>query len=328
MDNLASIRPILFQFAREFADNQDHTKRNRIRGSIMAMLTRALPSVEAYADFFTRRPLPVLRRTTSEFARMRANIDNVTRRDIAMTVLGDPLMTMRLLSHIETHRRAKQNHDIVTIASALMMMGIEPFFTTFADLPTAEDALASHPQALLGLLKVIGRACKAARYARDWAVVQHDLDVNEITIAALLYEAAEMVCWLNAPDLTLRVYEMQRADRALRSATAQRKVFGVTANDIQLALIHAWRLPELLIKMLEESQADNSRVRTITLAANFARHVSLGWNNAALPDDIACLCALLRIPPETVLHRIGAPEEIWPRLLPAAYAGAFPAPPG
>ncbi|MDR2032552.1 MAG: HDOD domain-containing protein [Azoarcus sp.] len=294
----------------------------------MAMLTHALPSVEAYADFFMRQPLPILRRTTGEFARMRKDIDNVTRKDLAAIVLGDPLMTMRLLSHIETHRKSAQNHDIVTIPGALIMMGIEPFFAAFGKLPTAEDTLATHPQALLGLLKVIGRACKAARYAHDWAVVQHDLDVSEITIAALLHEAAEMVCWLNAPALTLRVYEMQRADRALRSATAQRMVFGVTARDLQLALIHAWCLPDILVKMLEESQADNPRVRTIALAADFARHVSLGWNNAALPDDIACLCALLRIPPEAVLRRIDAPEGIWPKLLPAAYAGAFPAPPG
>ncbi|MDR1228902.1 MAG: HDOD domain-containing protein [Azoarcus sp.] len=293
----------------------------------MAMLAHALPSVEAYVDFFSRQPLPILRRTVCEFDRLRQDLDNVTRQDIATAVLGDPLMTIRLLAHIETHRKNTQNHDIATIGSALVMMGIIPFFKAFSGLPTAEDVLAPQPRALLGLLKVVGRACKAAHYARDWAVVRRDLDVNEITIAALLREATEMICWIHAPDLTLRTYDMQRANRQLRSAAAQREVFGVTAYEVQLALVRTWHLPNLLVQLLDESQAKHPRVHMITLASDFARHVSLGWDNPALPDDIACLSTLLHIQPEALLRRVDAPEEIWPKLLPAAYSGAFPAVP-
>lgn len=291
----------------------------------MALLTHALPSVEAYVQFFSQQPLPVLHRTVEKFARLRQDLDNVTRRSLAAVVLGDPLMTMHLLSYIETHRKSTQNHDIVSISSAMVMMGIMPFFKAFGQLPSAEDALADHPHALLGLLKVVARACKAARYARNWAVVQRDLDVNETTVAALLYEAAEMVSWINAPELTLRVYEMQHADPTLRSAVAQREVFGVTAHEVQLGLIRVWCLPELLVSMFDPSQAENPRVRTITLASAFARHVSRGWDDEALPDDITNLSTLLRIPPEALLRRIGAPEAVWPKLLPAAYAGAFSA---
>jgi HD-like signal output (HDOD) protein len=288
------------------------------------ILAQALPSVDAYVEYFSHQPLPVLRRTASEFARMRENIEEVTQKDIAATVLGDPLMALRLLSWLEIHRRNVQNHDVATVSQALMMMGVDPFFKAFHDLTTVEDVLADMPQALLGLLKVVGSAHRAAHYARDWAVVRHDFDVDEITTAALLHQTTEMLCWINAPGLTHRVYAMQRANRDLRSTIAQREVFGVTAHDIQLALIKAWRLPGLLIHLLDESQADHPRVRTITLAADFARHVSAGWDNAALPDDIASLSALLRIPPEALMRRIGAPEESWPRLLPAAYA-ALPA---
>jgi hypothetical protein len=290
----------------------------------MSVLTQPLSSVDAYVEYFTRQPLPVLRHTTNEFALMRENIEAVTQKDIAVTVLSDPLMTLRLLGWLETHRRNAQNHDIATVSSALVMMGVEPFFKVFQDLTTIEDALTNKPQALLGLLKVIRQARKAAHYAHDWAIVRHDFDVDEITIAALLQQVTDMVCWINAPDLTQKVYAMQRADRTLRSTIAQREVFGITAHEVQLALIKAWHLPELLVHLLDESQADHPRVRTITLAADFARHVSMGWDNAALPDDIAALSALLRIPPEALMRRIDAPEEHWPRLLPAAYA-ALPA---
>ncbi|MDR2015082.1 MAG: HDOD domain-containing protein [Azoarcus sp.] len=283
----------------------------------MAVLTHALSSVESYVNFFSQQPLPVLRRTVNELARLAQNVDDIIRHDIAVTVRADPLMTIRLLSHIETHRENTQNHDIATVNNAITMMGIMPFFRAFGDLSTVEDALASRPRALTGLLKVVNRASKAARYARDWAVIRRDLDVNEIAIAALLHEAAEMICWINAPDLIQRVYDMQRADRELRSSTAQREVFGITARELQFGLIRNWRLPKLLVHLLNEPRTRDPKIRTITLAVDLARHVARGWDNEALPNDISQIHSLLHIPPEVLLRHIDAPEEIWPVLLPA-----------
>ncbi|QDF98586.1 histidine kinase [Azoarcus sp. DD4] len=287
----------------------------------MSLLTRPLPSVDAYVEHFSTRPLPVLRHTVRALDALRAEIDTVSSRKIAAVVLGDPLMTMKLLTYLETHRGSAQNHDITTIDRAVMMLGLAPFFDIFSDMPTVEDTLAAYPKALLGVLKVTARARRAAGYARDWAIVRHDLDADEITVAALLSEAAEIVCWVFAPTLTQQVYTLQRADRTLRSVTAQRAVFGATAHEIQLALIHAWHLPRLLVQLLDETQSEHPRVRTIALAADFARHVAHGWDDAALPDDIAAIEALLRIGRETLLRRLGAPDEVIPRFLPANDAG-------
>lgn len=284
----------------------------------MSLLTQPLPSVDTYVEHFSAQPLPVLRHTVRALEALRAEADTVSSRKIAAVVQGDPLMTMKLLTHLETHRSAAQNHDITTIDRAVMMLGVAPFFDAFGDMPTVEDTLTAHPKALLGVLKVTTRARRAAAYARDWAVVRHDLDADEITVAALLSEAAEIVCWVFAPALTQQVYALQRADRSLRSVTAQRAVFGVTAHELQLALIHAWRLPGLLVQLLDETQCDHPRVRTVALAADFARHVAHGWDDAALPDDIAAIEGLLRIGRETLLRRLGAPDEAMPRFLPPA----------
>ncbi len=286
----------------------------------MGLLAAPLDSVDAYVDFFTAQPLPVLRRTVHDLAALQADMDTVSGKRIAAIVLGDPLMTMKLLTYLQTHRRQAQNHDITTIDRAIMMMGLEPFFRIFADMPTLEDALAAHPKALIGLLKVIGRARKAAHYARDWAVVRHDLDVDEITVAALLVEASEIICWALAPTLTERVHAMQAADRSLRSAVAQGAVFGTTAREIQRALVRAWKLPELLIELMDESKADHPRVRNVLLATDFARHVAHGWDDAALPDDLAAIGSLIHLGREPLLNRLGAPPEAMARLLPAAAA--------
>lgn len=284
----------------------------------MILLTQPLASVDAYVDFFTSQPLPVLKRTVRELDALRADLETVNGKRIAAIVLGDPLMTMKLLTYLQAHRRQAQNRDITTIDRAIMMMGLEPFFRVFSNMPTLEDTLAAHPKALVGVLKVINRARKAAHYARDWAVVRHDLDVNEITVAALLVEASEIVCWTFAPTLTERVYALQHADRSLRSVVAQRAVFSATAQELQQALVRAWQLPELLVALMDPGQVDNPRVRNVLLATDFARHLAHGWDDAALPDDLATIEQLIRLNREQLLLRLGAPDEVLARFLPPA----------
>lgn len=155
----------------------------------MTQLLHPLDSTEAYVAHFSKQSLPVLRRTLRDLEALRSEEASVSGRRIAAVILSDPLMAMRVLTFLERRRGANQNHDITTIDRAVMMMGISPFFRAFENLPTVEDLLANRPKALIGLLRVIARSRRAATYARDWAIVRHDLDVEEITLAALLREA-------------------------------------------------------------------------------------------------------------------------------------------
>ena len=288
----------------------------------MSQLLAPLSSVDAYVAYFSQRALPVLRRTVRELNVLRTDPDRAGSRQIAAIVLSDPLMTMRLLTHLETHRRESQNHDITTIDRAVMMIGVEPFFRLFKHLPTVEETLKEHPRALVGVLRIIARARRVAELAREFAVIRHDLDVQEIIVAAALHEATDIVCWIHAPGLTEQVYALQTADHRMRSADAQRQVFGVTAGEIQLGLIRAWRLPGLLVQLLDDSLQNDPRVRTVALAARITRHLARGWADPGLPDDIAELETLLRTPRETLLKRLGAPDDALSRLM-----AAPPAPP-
>lgn len=283
----------------------------------MKPLLAPLTSVEAYVAHFSHRPLPVLRKTARELDQLRAQPEQATAKALSSIVLGDPLLTMRLLVHLQTHRSASRNADINTIERAVMMIGINPFLRLFAEPDIVEDLLAEHPRALLGVLRVIGRARRAASLARTFAILRHDLDVQEITVAALLNEATEIVCWIYAPTLTGQVYALQLADRGLRSAVAQRQVFGVTAAQLQLGLIEAWRLPDLLVQLLDHRLENDPRVKTVSLAARIARHLARGWDDAGLPDDIRELEALTRVPRSQLLKRLGAPAAAEDRLMEA-----------
>ncbi|MBL8447824.1 MAG: HDOD domain-containing protein [Zoogloeaceae bacterium] len=275
----------------------------------MPFLQHPLGSVDAYVAHFSAQGLPVLKQTARALDTLREEGERINAKRLAGVVLGDPLMTLKLLTYLETHRRRSQNHDITTIDRAIMMMGVEPFFKAFGCPGTVEEMLAPFPKALLGVLQVIGRARRAAHIARDWAILRHDLDVEEITVAALLREAVDVICWIYAPHLTAEVYARQREDRTLRSTAAQAAVFGCDAHQIQLGLIHAWRLPKLLIDLLDDRETTNPRVRNVVIAANLARHSGRSWNNPALTDDFLQAAALLHTSPTLLIHRIGMPVE-------------------
>lgn len=271
----------------------------------MTMIDTPLPDLDAWVGHFSQAELPVLRHTVTELEKLRDNAEFVNGRVLSSVILQDPLMTLRVLAYIESHRRKSQNADITTIERALMMIGIEPFFRAFKDLPLVEDSLKPHPKALLGLLKVMSRARHAAHWAREWALVRHDLDVDEITVATLLHDVAEILMWCVAPTLALKVRDMQTKDRALRSHAAQQSVYNITLPDLQLELAKIWHLPALLTTLMDRNNAENPRVRNVTLAIDLARHSANGWDDAALPDDYAAIEELLHMSHEHLMQRLG-----------------------
>lgn len=276
------------------------------------MLERPLPSLESWVNYLSQAAIPVLKRTARELERLRENEENVTGRQLAGAILHDPLMTLRVLAHIEAHRRKSQTADITTIDHAVMMIGITPFFAKFENLPLVEDQLKSLPQALLGLLRVITRARQASLFARDWAVLRHDLDVEEITVAALLHDTAEILLWCFAPALMLAIRARQAETPGLRSATAQEAVLGIRIGDLQLALARAWRLPELLQTLMDDGHAEHPRVRNVIQAVNLARHAANGWNDPAIPDDLCEIGKLLGISAASLLERLRRIADIPP----------------
>jgi HD-like signal output (HDOD) protein len=157
------------------------------------------------------------------------------------------------------------------------------------------------PEALNGVRAVLRRAHRAAAFALGFAAHRLDPDAAVIHEATLLHDFAELLLWCHAPVLGLEIARRQQADPALRSSAAQQAVLGVQLADLQQALMRAWRLPELLIRLGDERHAHTTQVRNVLLAVRVARHSALGWDNAALPDDIAQIGELLQLGPAPTL---------------------------
>jgi HD-like signal output (HDOD) protein len=300
------------------------------------MLTNLPGGVNSWVAYLDHAQLPVLRGTVAELARCKENEDNLNGRELSGAILHDPLMTLKVLRYLYSHHSRKQTNEITTIARAVMMVGTTPFFNQFANQPLIDEALADYPQALAGVMRVMSRARHAALYVRDWSVLRHDVESDEVTIAALLHDLAEMLLWCYAPEPMLEIGDMMQRDASLRSAAAQQKVLGFALTELQLALASAWHLPTLLQSLMDPLQADQPRTRSVTLAVALARHSAHGWYDAALPDDYAAIQKLLNLAPEEIrdrIHRVtlqAAHEWEWYGVPPAAawlpmLPGAWPA---
>lgn len=257
-------------------------------------------SMAAWLAFLGQADIPVLKQTARELERLSADESHLDARSIANVVTDDPLMTVKLLRYMQTHKHRNQKYELVDVKEALLMMGLDAFFREVPATPISEDMLQGHIGALVHLLHTVRRAQRSAHYAYDWALRLHDLHAEEVHVSALLYHVGEMLMWCFNPGQMLEIQKRQAADATLRSADVQNQVMGFTGMDFQRQLTIEWKLPELLLNLMDPAQANTSRVRNVKLAANLARHSAQGWDNDALPDDYREIAALLRMEPDKV----------------------------
>jgi HD-like signal output (HDOD) protein len=260
-----------------------------------SLITHAPRDLSAWVSCFDIEQLPVLEATAETIDTLAAQEDAVDAHSLAEEIAGDPLLTLKLLAHVARLRRQRDRGEPETVTAALVMLGIGPFFRAFRGQPIVTDLLGEQPEAMQGLRRVLRRANRAATFATAFAVHRMDRDTAVIHEAALLHDFAEMLVWLRAPTLALEIARRQQVDPTLRSAQVQRDVLGIDLASLQQALMRAWRLPTLLVRITDHRHADEVQVRNVLLAIRVARHSAGGWDNPALPDDVSDIAALLQL---------------------------------
>ena len=262
--------------------------------------------LEHWVSLLTGADLPVLKHTARDLTALRADDKRLNAHTIAQIIASDPMMTVKLLRYLQQHKRKAQTAEVIQVKQALLMLGVEPFFNNIPPQPLAEEMLKSHAVALPPMLRVVHRSYRASEYAREWAVQLHDLHYEEVRVAALLHDIAEILMWCFAPTMMLEIHDMQQKDKMLHSRSAQEQVLGFALVDLQKELTLQWGLPELLLVLMNDSSAKQPRVRNVELAVNLARHSANGWDDAALPDDYKDIGELLRIPAAQVMAMMEA----------------------
>lgn len=269
---------------------------------VLPPIDRPLPSLSAWVQAFAGREIPVLATSAEALEQLRADEDSVDAHLIGETFASDPLMSLKVLVAAAQLGRERRNADAETVTSAVVLMGITPFFTTFGPQPTLEHWLVGQPQARDGVDAVLRRSERAARYALAFAAHRMDQDAQILHSAALLHDFAELLLWCHAPALAQEIRRLQALNPNLRSLKAQQQVLGIELPALEQALMKTWHLPPLLAHITDDRHHHDPQTQCVRLAVRVARHSSQGWDNPAIPDDVKDISALLNLGPEPTLR--------------------------
>lgn len=245
---------------------------------------------------FTAQQLPVMGHTLDLLEKLYENEDRLRATDIGEVILRDPLMCVRVFQYAQANRSESQKMDATTVSQVALMHGVGKFFDTFRKLPRLEQVLAAKPQSLAGVRQAVARSLFAGIAAREWAWMRHDIEADEIASAALVHNLIDIMLWMYLPGTIKELTERRMRFPAMRSAQLQKQVVGDDFEHIEEHLMEAWNIPEALRGLLHRGHIQiNSRVKTVFIAIDMARHAANGWDDPALEDDYKQLADMLNI---------------------------------
>lgn len=262
--------------------------------------------LQGWVAFLGNAEIPVLKQTVRDLHALREEGDKASPLAVSNIIARDPLMTALLLRYLQSHKHRSQTSEVMEVEQALLMLGIEPFFNNVVSKISVEEILSTQMPALIAALRVVHRSHRASSYAYDWAVRLRDMHFEEVRVAGLLRDLAEILMWCFAPAEMLKIRALQEQDKSMRSGIAQEQVLGFRLVSLQRELVKEWQLPILLINLMDAGKTQQTRVRNVVLADRLARHSSHGWDDAALPDDYSEIGGLLNMKIEDVINIVGA----------------------
>ena len=281
-------------------------------------------NLDAWVNLICSTEIPILRSTHTKISEQQKKIDKLNLRDISILIRHDPLLCIKLFNHQETKRRLQQITDVTTIEKTLLMIGITGFFRAFGESTLLENKLAQNNEAIEACHQTCSRAFFASQLAEAMGKYRRDIDPNEVAMAALLHETAEILLWQVAPELMSEIEINMWSDSALKSKHIQKQILGCTINELQQQLSMQWRLPEILTHLVDENFFEEPRVRIVQLATAIARHSEWSWNKENNIKDLAECAYFLKISAEEA-HQIiiktsiqTAKHWIWYEVQPAA----------
>ncbi len=218
------------------------------------MLAQPLPDLAAWSQYLTGRPIPVLLDTAeglSLLAEVEARHGSVDAHQIDEAVGDDPLMTLRVLTHVARHRTPRQVTDVDTVTGAVVLMGIGPFFHTFSPLLVLDDHLDAHPGAVAEIHRLIRRSWCAARLVTEFALLHADSHASTLQKAALLHGHADILLWCHAPALAQSLRERCAQDPAQDRTHHERAVLNIELRALEHQIARDWGLPATLRRLTD-----------------------------------------------------------------------------
>lgn len=260
-----------------------------------------LPStIHEWVSFLETQDIPVLRRTISDLDKLRPSAERISASQLAVIVLRDPLMTLKLLRLANSSRRGRLSAEITSIEHAIMMLGTVPLFKHFSSMVALEDMLAQQEQSLASVRQIYCRSLHAAYQARQWAIQHQDLRVEEVYISALLHDMTNMMLWIYAPQRAQEIRDTVRREH-LYYGMAHEKAMGFLVEDFRIALATAWHFPEMLTDLVDCRNAEKPRAQGVLLSVAIAHLAEKGWYGPCMEACLEAMADTLNLPLEVAI---------------------------
>ncbi|HEX8963911.1 MAG TPA: HDOD domain-containing protein [Rhodocyclaceae bacterium] len=259
--------------------------------------------VDQWAAFLTAQELPSMQRSKLLLRALEETKgDALSVKELAGIAISDPFLCLRLLREAEKRRSRRLGRDTTTPLAAVLQLGVTAFRDMLEESPETDTDSA-------GLAACEARAVLASQLSVLWVSARADIAPDEVAMATLLAETGELLLWSFAPDLPQAALDALANGRAARSAQAQEMACGFRFRDLTLKCASIWELPLLLTHLIQG--VDNVRANICRLCVDTARHLAIGPDNPALPDDLA---EAKRLIPQASLpwlasHLIGLGDE-------------------
>lgn len=257
------------------------------------------------ADFWARRPLPILESSKQELLQLARKADRLRSADLSSRVLQDPLLTAQALRYINQRPRTGLSTEVVSIDSVILLMGVNAFVEQFLRLPTVESMLLpTHPQAYLQLQRELQQRRLASRLAREFGVQRYDAHLDELYIAG----------------------EVAGLERCLATlAPAVPGAPAVVSPEDGIRLRANWKLPESICLLLNHQADISPRALLTQTAVTLAERMQAGWWQPATQDALHTAAAALASDQQSLWQSVtrlllqGARRELaQPQVWPAA----------
>jgi HDOD domain len=224
-------------------------------------------------DELTAQPLPIFEHSARAFRKVSLEGGN-TFEAYGDIILKDPGLALHTLNELRAGSNKPLRTEISSMAQATMMLGVDRAKRLTMGHPQLEHSLSGY--AKQGYIRTACRAFHAAFQAWDWAHIKNDHAPDEVLLATLLHDVAEMALWVAAPEQMHQFRQLMLKD-GLPTDEAQYVAFGESLEHFSREIAARWHLPGLVNDALRPENANLPRVRGVMLAVQLARSTERGW---------------------------------------------------
>ncbi len=228
-------------------------------------------NLDRWTDKLGELDLPAMALTMQRVPQL-LDSPNTTNADYQRIIGRDPGFTLAIFKSFCNNKFAPKEPPS-NLAHAIALLGLAPLEESSKTLKILKGSV--NGRARHALYDCYSRAAHGAWYAYSLGRYCKDNNPEEMAIAALLHELAEMMLWAHAKEEMQLILGLMEGGQTRETAAFD--TLGFTLDQLTATLSEQWRLPTLARDTLEATGAFQRRSLGVMLCSELARESARSW---------------------------------------------------